>query len=129
MSRTAKIRDETGELRAATVEDFVKGSNNVVTLTLDEGGTAITGAWTELDIRIGVDGFAINRTSNGAGIALTNGVLTINPANLSESLASLPCGRHRVTVRVKDGTTNTTGAYWGAADSDPLLAFDVSDPP
>lgn len=111
-----------------TTKTLIKGSNNVVTVTLTEDGSAIGGAWTELDIYIGTDAFNIHRTSNGNGVALAAGVLTINPGQLTEDLSTLPSGLHRAYVRIKT-STNAQGAYWGADDTPGQLHFDVSDPP
>lgn len=112
-----------------SIEHFVKGSDNVITLTLQENGIPVSGAWTALDIYIGSDGFNIHRTANGAGITFNSGVLQIRPSQLSEDMAPLPNGTHRVYIKVKDAVTNTVGAYFGASDSPDPLYFDVTDPP
>lgn len=120
----------------AITEHFIKGSNNVITVTLKEDGSAITGSWSALNIHfcspndLSTAVLTITRTSNSSGIALSNGVLTINPANLSETLTSLVVGRlYRIIVKVTDATTNTTGAYFGEEDGDERLYFLVLDPP
>jgi hypothetical protein len=108
-------------------ETLIKGSDNVITIRLEENGVPIAGAWTALDLYIGVDGFNIHRTSNTAGINLTAGTLTITPGLLSESLASLPAGDHIVKIRVQS-SGNPNGAYFGAGDSEKIV-FTVEDPP
>ena len=94
-----------------------------VTLTADD--VAITTTWTQIVIYIGT--ITITRTSNGAGVNLTSGVLQITPADLTETLTDLTNDRHRVTIRVRDAG-NTTGIYYAADDSDEHLYVDVSDP-
>lgn len=107
---------------------FVKGSENEITLNLKEDGVLISGPWTAVDIYIGNDGFVINRTSNASGINLTNGVLRITPALLSESLTILIAGALlQVWVRVKTAA-QPNGVYFGADDSGPFY-FLISDPP
>lgn len=113
-------------------EDFLKGTNNVIALTLTEDGAAIAGAWTEVEISIGEwdDSVQITRTADGDGVALnaSNGVLTINPGQLSEDLTSLVAGEYPVYVRVTDAT-NPDGAVFGGSDSTDRLVFVVSEPP
>lgn len=116
-------------------EKFIKSRNNVITLTLTENGTAVAGAYTDLDIDLvhpekGTVALNISRTSDGNGVALsaTTGVLTINPGLLTEDLSALLSGAtYRVYVRVIDGS-NAQGVIFGADDSDALLYFAVSDP-
>ena len=118
---------------ADLTENFVKDSNNIISLTLTEDGTAISGAWTDLDIdfyRNGTLALNISRTADGTGVALntSTGILTINPAQLSETLTDLIAGvLYRIFITVKD-STNPEGAIFGAEDSTSRLYFLVTDP-
>lgn len=109
-------------------EHFIKGADNQITLTLTEDGTAISGAWTQLDIWIG--SLRITRTSDGGGVTLntTTGRLTINPADLTEDLGSLVVGeKYRVQIVITDAT-NDDGAVFGGSGSD-QLTFIISEKP
>ena len=116
---------------ASITERFIKGSDNVITLKLLEGGVQISGAWTFLDIYIGNPVvLTISRTSNSAGVALTNGLLTIQPSQLSENVAPLIAEQvYPVFIKLRDATTHQAGAYFGAKDSINKLFFEISDPP
>ena len=117
-------------------EHFIKGSDNVITLTLEEDDVAITGSWSALNIHFCNPAdpetaiLTITRASSSNGIALSSGVLTIRPRALSETLTDLIAGRlYRIFVKVTDATTNTVGAYFGEEDSTERLYFLVTDPP
>ena len=107
------------------VRNFIKGSDNVVQVTLTEDDAAITTTWTQLKIYVGA--VTITRTANGDGVSLTSGVLQITPAELSESLATLTNDKHRVLIRLRD-SGNPNGVYFAADDSDEHLYFNVTDP-
>jgi len=110
---------------ANITEHFIKDSDNLITLTLTEDGSAITGSWTQVDVYIGP--VTISRTSEVGGITFSNGVLTIQPGNLTEDLTALTVGLHRVYIVVISGS-NINGVYFGADDSTDSLYFQVSDP-
>lgn len=115
---------------ADQVDYIVLDSDNVITLTLEEDGAPITGSWTELDIDFG--GVNINRATSENGVALSNGVLTIQPgallpAEIAEIRALLPRTRYQVLVTVKSGIA-TNGLIFGADDSTNAAYFVVTDP-
>lgn len=107
-------------------EDFIKGADNQIVLTLTEDDEAISVAWTRLDIWIGE--LQITRLADGDGVALdpATGILTIRPGDLTEDLSSLVAGSlHRVQIVVTDAA-NDDGAVFGV--SNPLL-FLIADKP
>lgn len=113
-----------------TTENFIKAGDNVITLTLTEAGSPTALAWTSLTIdvlkaRSGENVTSITRTSDGNGVTFSSGVLTINPPDLSEGVASFEAGKlYRVKVRVISPTT-PTGAVFGDEDSTDKLYFYV----
>lgn len=110
-------------------EHFIKGSDNQIKLILTEDGSAISGAWTRLEVWIG--DLEIERTTDENGIALntSTGELTITPADLTEDLSSLVVNRlYRVLIVLVDAT-NDDGALFGGNDSTDRLYFLVSELP
>ena len=109
-------------------ERFIKGSDNVITLTLTENDAAIVVTWLQVDIYIG-DGVVISRTTESGGVGFANGILTITPSGLTEDLSGLLVGKlYRVYIKVSDANS-TDGSYFGADDSANKLFFEISDPP
>lgn len=108
---------------ATQVERFLKGTNNLVKLQLLEDGQPVDiSVATQVDINIG--GFLITRTSSVDGVDFSDGNLTINPAQLTEDLSSLPNQWLPTAITIYD-IQNTDGARFGGADSDPRLMFSV----
>jgi hypothetical protein len=118
---------------ANCTEHFIKESDNVITLTLTEDGSGITGAYTDLDIDLidpVDDSIALNisRGTNGSGVALsvTTGVLTIKPGFLTEDVTVLENNKlYKVLITVKSAT-NEHGAVFGGGDSDTKIRFLVT---
>lgn len=113
-------------------EHFIIGSDNEITLTLTEDGTAISGAWTGLDIYIGSPAVVtITRTSDGGGVALntSTGVLTIRVGDLTEDLSALVSGRlYPIWVKLTTAT-HDDGVDFGGPDSSDQLFFLVTSRP
>jgi hypothetical protein len=113
-------------------ETFIHDSDNLITLTLNENGVPISGAWDELAIYIGRPAVVIlTRTSSSNGISLSElgGVLAIRPAQITEDVSALVPGKlYPVHVQVKS-TGNPDGADFGSNDSDTRLFFLIRDRP
>lgn len=113
------------------IEQFIRGSDNQIKLTLTEDGEAVAGAWTELDICIGP--VQIHRDADGNGISLSDvtGLLTITPADLAvDEIAALRALSARQSYPVKiivKSVLNDDGAVFGAG-SDRII-FTISDRP
>ena len=114
------------------IENFVRGSDNQIKLTLTEDGEAITGNWDELDIWIGDN--QIHRDVDGDGVSLstTTGLLIIIPEELTaaeifalDQLSSKQS--YRVQIIIKSAL-NTNGAVFGGSGSDRIF-FTISDKP
>lgn len=114
-------------------EHFIKGSDNVITLTLTEAGSALSGSWSSVDVDVcdilsGQLVLNIHRTSNTAGVGFTDGVLTIKPGQLSEDLNALLVGvLYRVFVTVTIASTQPEGVDFGRGDSANALYFLVEE--
>jgi hypothetical protein len=115
---------------AITTEQLIRASDNQIKLTLTEDGTAISGNWDAIDIHIG--DVTITRTGNANGITFANGLLTINPGDLTTAeqtaLDGLQAGRRYRTQIVVTSATNDDGAVFGGDDSDRLYVY-LSDKP
>ncbi len=111
------------------VDRFIKGSDNDITLTLTEDGTAISNTPTDLTVDIG-GLVSINRTTFPSnGIAFASGIVTITPGDLTEDLSALLDGTvHRVKVVFIDGS-NPNGIVYGGNDSANLQYFEISTTP
>ncbi len=115
----------------AVVEQFIRGSDNIVKLTLTEDGTAITGAWTGLSVYVG--GIAITRAADGNGVALSTstGILTISPGDLTApevaSLATLEANHLYPVQIVVTSSANDDGAVWQPPDA--RILFHITDKP
>ena len=116
----------------SVLEHIIRDTDNQVTMTLTEDGSAITGAWTGLSVWIG--SVELDRVADADGITLSTstGVLTINPGDLEAgektALAALTAGkryRGRITVTT---AVNDDGAVFGGDDS-PSIYFVLSDKP
>ena len=107
---------------------LVRDSDNQITLTLTEDGTAISNTPTQIEIDIG-GVIQITRSPTGDGVAFSSGVLTITPSDLTEDLSSLQAGRlYRVKIVITDGS-QPDGVVFGANDSDAKQYFLISDRP
>lgn len=107
----------------STTLAFVKGSDNVVTLNLQEDGANVApGSWSRLEVWIG--DVEIQRASDADGVALSvGGVLTIIPAKLTEDLSALLVGElYPVRVLLVD-SSNTDGVEFGGVDSADKMWF------
>ena len=113
-------------------EKLIKGSENAVSITLTENGTAISVSSTEIVISLfrpydetrAV--LTITRSPTGFGVAYTDGVITLTPADLSEDLGVLKNGRvYRAKITIKTAT-QTDGVVYGGNDSDAIIYFVVS---
>src|SRR5688572_27020675 len=114
------------------IENFIRGADNQIKLTLTEDGEAISGAWTGLDIWIG--SVQLTRAEDGDGITLdtATGLLTITPANLTtDEKTELDSLSIRIGYRVKIIVTsalNDDGAVFGGDGSEKII-FMMSDKP
>lgn len=114
-------------------EAFIKGSNNLITLTLTEDDVPISTDWTELAILIynphtGILVSTITRTSSSDGVIFSGGILTINPGLMTELLTELVAERlYRVKIRIKDAG-HQVGVWFGDEDSKDRLYFIVTAP-
>ena len=111
-------------------EHLVQDSDNTITLTLTEAGSAIALSWTRLDIAFG--GVTITRTVNENGITFNSGVIDLTPGSLSTAekvlvtaLVKPKLYRTYITV-IAD--TEPSGVVFGASDSDNKLYLYVTDP-
>jgi hypothetical protein len=114
------------------IEHFIRGSSNLILITLTEDGDPITGAWTALDIWIA--DIQLHRTEDGDGISLntSTGLLTITPELLTaaeilaiDQLSSRESYRVIITVT---SALNDNGAVFGGTGSDRIF-FTISDKP
>jgi hypothetical protein len=108
---------------------FVRGSDNIITMTLTEDGSAIASSPTEISIDIG--DVTITRTPDGNGVSFAAGVLEITPGDLTETaaLATLVAGQiYPVLITIKTAG-DLNGVVFGAADSINKQWFEISDLP
>jgi hypothetical protein len=110
-------------------ENFIKGSDNTVSITLTEDETAFALTPTEISVVIG-DVVTITRSPSGAGLSYSGGVLLdIVPRTLTEDLSALGDGStHRVKVVVKT-SSETSGIVFGDDDYAEKLYFKISSNP
>lgn len=116
-------------------ENFIKGSNNVIELTLTEDNAAIDGVWNTLSIYIGNPALVTITRANGdpeAGVNFTNGLLTINPGKLGLSQSELDAlvvdELYPVWIKIVS-SIDSEGVDFGAPDSIDTLSFWVSERP
>ena len=109
------------------IDHFIKGSNNIISLSLQEDNEDIASVPTGIDIFIG--DVQITRSPDGNGVTYTAGVVDINPGLLTEDLTSLVAGnQYRVYVTITTAQ-DVQGVVFGGDDSDDKLYFNVSDAP
>jgi hypothetical protein len=115
------------------IENFVRGGDNQIKLTLTEDGAAISGDWDALDIWFG--GVHLTRSENGDGITLdtSNGLLTLTPADLlADEIAAIRALSARESYRVRivlTSVVNDDGAVWGGNPALTDIIFVISDKP
>ena len=112
------------------VENFEVGTNNLVSFILTRNGSAVPGLQNATSISIKIGSVTITRASNnlnGVDFSQGGGKIVINPAKLTESMASLKNQQYRVMIRVID-PGNTNGTLYGGIDNTDSLYFSVSRP-
>jgi hypothetical protein len=111
---------------AVTVEQFLRGTNNIIELTLTDEGQAVPNLQLATQVDLNIGGLLITRTSSGQGINynLGGGVIVINPGLIPEDLTSLPIAQLPTTITVYD-QGNQQGVRFGGPDSEPELMFSV----
>lgn len=110
--------------RNVVTEYFIRGSDNILRLTLLEASSPLAGQWSQVEIRFG--NVVITRTSQINGITFDAGVLSIQPAALTEDVSGLIDGvLYPVQIEVQSGTS-VGGSHWGLIDSDDELMFQIA---
>lgn len=116
---------------ANITEQLIKGSDNIITLTLTEDGTAISSTATQIDITFYIGyglqpALTITRTPTGNGVSYSGGVLEITPSDLTEDLTLLSNGRiYRAIIKLTT-VGEPDGVVFGGADSDAQIYFHIS---
>lgn len=108
-------------------DTFVKGSDNIISKTLTEDDSAISVAWTELDVVIGP--VTLTRTVSERGISFASGIVEITPSEIDEDLSALIVGEKYFVWFVVKTATDTAGVVYGAGDSDVGLIFQIENNP
>ena len=112
-------------------ERLIKGSDNIISLTLTEDGSAIASTATEIVIKLyqghGLQSaLTITRTPTGDGITFVSGLLEITPSDLTEDLSVLVHGRvYRAIITVKT-VGEPDGVVFGGADSENKIYFHIT---
>jgi len=114
-------------------DSFIKGSNNIITMTLTEDGSPIGSSPTQIDIDFldvltGAVILNITRSPTGTGITFSGGVLEIEPGLMGEPLTELVAGElYRIIITIITAS-EVQGVIYGGDDSDAKQFFLVSDP-
>ena len=106
---------------------FIRGSDNIISMTLTEDGDPIATSPTEINVVFG--GITITRTPDGNGISFSGGVLEITPGDLTEDFSGLISGKlYPVEVVIK-GPGDLNGVVFGGTDSINKQFFLIDDNP
>lgn len=113
------------------IEHLIRDSDNKIRLQLTEDGSAISGAWTALDIYFG--GVHLTRAADGDGVSLSTstGILEISPGDLTTGekadVAELRAGRSYKVKIVVTSSLNDDGAVFGEDGTG--IYFKIADKP
>ena len=119
-----------------TVRPFLKGTNNLVTLQLTQGGVPITDSQLATEVRITFGSFftairnSPSKNEGGVDWSQGNGIVELNPALMEAQdaeITAVPNQQIPCAVRLVDGTS-VQGTYFGGADSDPRLMLSMRQP-